>query len=79
MLSNADREPSLMYGYLRKELLGDHQSDVEHRLRDLAGLNGFNIAALFCETGAGTGALWQLMRAIESTGARDVAVRPKRI
>ncbi|WP_138456834.1 MULTISPECIES: hypothetical protein [Nocardia] len=73
-MSNADREPSLMYGYLRKELLGDHQSDVEHRLRDLAGLNGFNIAALFCETGAGTGALWQLMRAIESTGARDVAV-----
>ncbi|MEU7765016.1 hypothetical protein AB0B25_07820 [Nocardia sp. NPDC049190] len=69
-----DRESSLMFGHLRKELLGDHQTDVKRRLRDLAGLSGFDLANIFCETGVGTGALWQLTQAIESTCARDIVV-----
>ena len=69
-----DRESSLMYGYLRRELLGDHQTEIERRLHDLALLNGFNLADIYGETGTGTGALWQLMQAVESTGAHHIAV-----
>ncbi|WP_280488836.1 hypothetical protein [Nocardia farcinica] len=67
-----DRKPSLMYGYLRQELVGDHIQEIEGAMREFAAREGFALAMVHREFGATTGALWMLLRDVSQASSRHI-------
>lgn len=66
------RKPSLMYGYLRQELVGERVQEVEDAMREFAAREGFDLAVVHREYGASTGALWMLLRDVSQAWSRHI-------